>query len=140
MVLPWLSQRTLRAPAVRLLSACAAVIVVLGGCGKKAANIQLQSAELEKAFPGLASVAPARTGQLTTGGDPRAFVAAALLASRSNDHVTAVIMLQTKGAALGGVFGQSDSAVYKTRRGVEKTIFNVTIGLSVVFLSWLSSM
>ena len=47
--------------------------------------------------------------------------------------LTAVIMLQTKGAALGGVFGQSDSAVYKTRRGVEKTIFNVTIGLSVVF-------
>jgi len=45
----------------------------------------------------------------------------------------AIIMLQTKGAALGGVFGRSDSAVYKTRRGVEKTIFNVTIGLSVVF-------
>ena len=44
-----------------------------------------------------------------------------------------VIMLQTKGAALGGVFGRSDSAVYKTRRGVEKTVFNVTIGLSVVF-------
>ncbi len=47
--------------------------------------------------------------------------------------LTTVIMLQTKGAALGGVFGRSDSAVYKTRRGVEKTIFNVTIGLSVVF-------
>jgi preprotein translocase subunit SecG len=47
--------------------------------------------------------------------------------------LTAVIMLQTKGAALGGVFGQSDSAVYKTRRGIEKTIFNVTIGLSFVF-------
>jgi preprotein translocase subunit SecG len=44
-----------------------------------------------------------------------------------------VIMLQTKGAALGSVFGRSDSAVYKTRRGIEKTIFNVTIGLSVVF-------
>ena len=44
-----------------------------------------------------------------------------------------VIMLQTKGAALGGVFGRSDSAVYKTRRGIEKTIFNVTIGLALVF-------
>ena len=44
-----------------------------------------------------------------------------------------VIMLQTKGAALGGVFGRSDSAVYKTRRGIEKTVFNVTIGLSVAF-------
>ena len=47
--------------------------------------------------------------------------------------LTVVIMLQTKGATLGGVFGGSDSAVYKTRRGMEKTIFNVTIGLSVVF-------
>jgi preprotein translocase subunit SecG len=47
--------------------------------------------------------------------------------------LTTVIMLQTKGAALGGVFGGSDSAVYKTRRGVEKTIFNVTIGLAVLF-------
>ena len=47
--------------------------------------------------------------------------------------LTVVIMLQTKGAALGGVFGRSDSAVYKTRRGVEKTVFNVTIGLSLAF-------
>ena len=47
--------------------------------------------------------------------------------------LTVVIMLQTKGAALGSVFGKSDSAVYKTRRGIEKTIFNVTIGLSFVF-------
>ncbi len=47
--------------------------------------------------------------------------------------MTAVIMLQTKGAALGGVFGRSDSAVYKTRRGIEKTVFNVTIGLAIVF-------
>ena len=45
-----------------------------------------------------------------------------------------VIMLQTRGAALGGVFGRSDSAVYKTRRGLERTVFNVTIGLSLVFL------
>ena len=44
-----------------------------------------------------------------------------------------VIMLQTKGAALGSVFGRSDSTVYKTRRGVEKTVFNVTIGLSLLF-------
>jgi preprotein translocase subunit SecG len=44
-----------------------------------------------------------------------------------------VIMLQTKGAALGSVFGRSDSVVYKTRRGVEKTVFNVTIGLSLLF-------
>ena len=47
--------------------------------------------------------------------------------------LTVVIMLQTKGAALGSVFGKSDSAVYKTRRGIEKTIFNVTIALSFIF-------
>lgn len=47
--------------------------------------------------------------------------------------LVAVIMLQTKGAALGGVFGRSDSAVYKTRRGIEKTVFNVTIFLALAF-------
>ena len=84
----------MRGSAVRLLCAGAAIIVALGGCHKKAANIQLQSAELEKAFPGLASAAPARTDQRTARGDPRALVAAALSASRSNDYVAAVIMLQ----------------------------------------------
>jgi preprotein translocase subunit SecG len=33
---------------------------------------------------------------------------------------------------LGGIFG-GDSSVYKSRRGVEKTLFNATIALSVVF-------
>ena len=47
--------------------------------------------------------------------------------------LTVVIMLQTKGGALGTVFGRSDSAVYKTRRGIEKTVFNVTIGLAIAF-------
>ena len=47
--------------------------------------------------------------------------------------LTVVIMLQTKGGALGSVFGRSDSAVYKTRRGIEKTVFNVTIGLALAF-------
>lgn len=45
----------------------------------------------------------------------------------------AVILLQTKGSALGGMFGGSDSSIYRTRRGLEKTVFNVTIGLSIVF-------
>jgi preprotein translocase subunit SecG len=34
---------------------------------------------------------------------------------------------------MGGLFGGTETAVYKTRRGVERTIFNITIGLSVVF-------
>ncbi len=44
-----------------------------------------------------------------------------------------LILLQTKGSALGGVFGGSDTTIYTTRRGLEKTVFNTTIGLSVVF-------
>jgi len=44
-----------------------------------------------------------------------------------------VILLQTKGGGMGGVFGGTETAVYKTRRGVERTIFNITIGLSIAF-------
>ena len=43
-----------------------------------------------------------------------------------------VILLQAKGSGLGGIFG-GDSSIYKTRRGVEKTLFQATVGLSVVF-------
>jgi preprotein translocase subunit SecG len=44
------------------------------------------------------------------------------------------ILLQSKSSGLGGIFGGS-SSVYKTRRGVEKTLFQITIGLAVVFLA-----
>jgi len=44
----------------------------------------------------------------------------------------AVVLLQTKGSGLGGIFG-GQGAVYTSRRGVEKAIFNVTIGLIVAF-------
>jgi len=47
--------------------------------------------------------------------------------------LVAVILLQTKGGGMGGVFGGSETAVYKTRRGVERTVFNITIGLSIAF-------
>ena len=43
----------------------------------------------------------------------------------------ALVLLQTKGG-LGGLFG-GDSSVFHRRRGVEKTLFNVTIGLSIAF-------
>jgi preprotein translocase subunit SecG len=45
----------------------------------------------------------------------------------------AVLALQVKGGGLGGIFGQSDG-VYRTRRGVEKVLFNITIALAVVFV------
>ncbi len=44
-----------------------------------------------------------------------------------------VILVQSKGAGgLGGIFG-GDSTVYRTRRGVEKTLFNATVGLALAF-------
>lgn len=47
-----------------------------------------------------------------------------------------VILVQSKGAGgLGGLFGGGESSgVYRTRRGVERTLFQVTIGLGIVFL------
>lgn len=43
------------------------------------------------------------------------------------------ILLQSKGAGLGGLFGGEGGSLYRTRRGAEKYLFNVTIGLSVAF-------
>ncbi len=45
-----------------------------------------------------------------------------------------VILLQVKGGGLGGIFGQADS-VYRTRRGLEKRLFQLTVVLIVVFLT-----
>ena len=44
-----------------------------------------------------------------------------------------VIMFQLHGGGMGGIFGQSDS-VYRTRRGIEKSLFILTIVLAVVFV------
>ena len=42
-----------------------------------------------------------------------------------------LVMLQTKGG-LGSLFG-GEGSVFHRRRGVEKTLFQITIGLAVVF-------
>jgi protein translocase SecG subunit len=34
---------------------------------------------------------------------------------------------------MGSLFGGGDSGVYTTRRGVEKTLFNLTVVVSLVF-------
>ena len=44
-----------------------------------------------------------------------------------------VILIQVRGGGLGGIFGQADT-VYRTRRGVEKTLFQLTIALVVLFI------
>ena len=43
------------------------------------------------------------------------------------------ILLQVRGGGLGGIFGQPDT-VYRTKRGVEKTLFQITIALVVLFI------
>lgn len=47
----------------------------------------------------------------------------------------ASIVLQSKGAGLGGLTGGDAGGVFSARRGIEKTLFRVTIILSVVFFS-----
>jgi preprotein translocase subunit SecG len=44
-----------------------------------------------------------------------------------------LVLLQARGSGLGGVFG-GDGGVYKTRRGMEKTLFNMTVVFSALFL------
>lgn len=45
-----------------------------------------------------------------------------------------VILLQTKGSSFSGAFGGDTSSIYRTRRGVEKTLFQFTIGIAAVFV------
>jgi preprotein translocase subunit SecG len=44
-----------------------------------------------------------------------------------------VSLLQVRGGGLGGIFGQADT-VYRTKRGVEKTLFQLTIVLAALFV------
>lgn len=43
------------------------------------------------------------------------------------------IFFQLHGGGFGGIFGQTES-VYRSRRGLEKTLFNLTIILAIVFV------
>ncbi len=43
------------------------------------------------------------------------------------------VILQSKGAGLGGLTGGDAGGVFTARRGIEKVLFRVTIILSVVF-------
>ena len=47
--------------------------------------------------------------------------------------LTLIILLQVRGGGLGGIFGQADT-VYRTKRGVEKTMFQFTVALAVLFV------
>jgi preprotein translocase subunit SecG len=43
------------------------------------------------------------------------------------------VILQSKGAGLGGLTGADAGSVFTARRGIERTLFWITIVLSVVF-------
>ena len=56
--------------------------------------------------------------------------------------VIILILLQVRGAGLGSVFGGSSAGtVFKTRRGVERLLFNLTVIFVILFciVSMLSS-
>ena len=44
----------------------------------------------------------------------------------------AAILMQSRGAGLGGLFGGGGN-VYLTKRGIEKKLFQATIALSIIF-------
>jgi preprotein translocase subunit SecG len=47
--------------------------------------------------------------------------------------LVASVILQSKGAGLGGLTGGDTGGVFSARRGIEKVLFRVTIGLSFLF-------
>ena len=49
--------------------------------------------------------------------------------------LVASVILQSKGAGLGGLTGADTGGVFTARRGIERVLFWVTIGLSVVFFA-----
>lgn len=46
-----------------------------------------------------------------------------------------VILIQSKASGgLGGIFGGAESSGFRTRRGIEQTLFRFTIILAVIFV------
>ncbi len=48
--------------------------------------------------------------------------------------LSVVILLQAKGSGIGSALGGGTSGSFRTRRGVEKTLFQLTIVIAVIFL------
>ena len=45
----------------------------------------------------------------------------------------ASVILQSKGGGLGGLVGGDTGGIFSARRGIEKTLFQATIVLSIIF-------
>lgn len=48
--------------------------------------------------------------------------------------LSTAILLQARGTGLGGVFG-GEGNVYRTKRGIEKILFQSTVVLAILFLA-----
>ena len=48
--------------------------------------------------------------------------------------LSVVILLQAKGSGIGSALGGGTIGSFRTRRGVEKTLFQLTIVIAVIFL------
>ncbi len=48
--------------------------------------------------------------------------------------VVVVILAQVRGGGWGGIFGGSGESAFRTRRGIERTLFRFTIILVIVFI------
>jgi preprotein translocase subunit SecG len=44
-----------------------------------------------------------------------------------------VILFQVRGGGLGGIFGQPDT-VFRTKRGIERTLFQLTVAIVILFV------
>jgi preprotein translocase subunit SecG len=49
--------------------------------------------------------------------------------------LVASVLFQLRGGGIGGIFGQADS-VYRTRRGIESTLFKLTIVLIILLVTF----
>ena len=49
--------------------------------------------------------------------------------------LTLELLLQAKGSGVGTALGGGSGGSFRTRRGVEKTLFQLTIVLAVIFLA-----
>lgn len=78
----------------------------------------------------------ARRAQITSDqiGTPTVEIALNFVMILVSSVLILVILLQTKGSSFSGAFGGDSGSIYRTRRGVEKTLFQFTIGLAVVFV------
>jgi len=61
---------------------------------------------------------------------PTSFLIAQILIAIA---LIATVLFQLRGGGIGGIFGQADS-VYRTRRGIESTLFKLTIILAALLV------